>query len=311
MVENFVEELLRALQVPRDGSEYEFRLMEVVKRNDKRKQFLCIRQKGEDIGVNLFVDELRMRYEDVDCDMDTLSEEIMRQLKGHLLSAKFTDAVMEQVLELQDYEKMKNKVLFMIVNEVENREYLKNAVYVPFLDFAICFYVVVGTDEKAGTIMLTKDIFDSWDITVEDLYQQAKRNAAEMMPYQFRCVDEVLEQVMSKDSFTQYMNSSEIPKGNSGLFVLGNTKQMFGAGTILYEGVMKQIATMLGMEELVILPSSVHECILLQKPEDVDVAYLRQIVHQVNGSCVEPEERLSENVYLYSTKTDEITVLTE
>lgn len=311
MVEKFMEELLKALQESRVDDEYDFRFMEATKRNDMHKSFLCIRQKNEAIGINLFVDDLLKRYRDTSYNMELLIDDIMRQLKERLLSSKFTDVAMEQVLALRDYEQVKDKVLFMILNEKDNREYLKNAVYVPFLDFAVCFYVVVGTNEESGTILLTRDIFSAWAISADELYRQAKENTARLMPYLFRSVDEVLEQVMSKDSFTQYMNSPEGVNGNSNLFVLGNTKQMFGAGVILYDGLLKQIATMIGAETIVILPSSVHECIVLRMPEDIEVAYLRSMVHQVNATCVEPEDRLSDSVYCYSLDTDEITILTE
>lgn len=311
MVEKFMEELLKALQESRVDDEYDFRFMEVTKRNDKQKSFLCIRQKNEAIGINLFVDDLLKRYRDTSYNMELLIDDIMRQLKERLLSSKFTDVAMEQVLVFRDYEQVKDKVLFMILNEKDNREYLKNAVYVPFLDFAVCFYVVVGTNEESGTILLTRDIFSAWAISADELYRQAKENTARLMPYQFKSVDEVLEQVMSKDSFTQYMNSPEGVNGNSNLFVLGNTKQMFGAGVILYDGLLKQIATMIGAEAIVILPSSIHECIVLRMPEDVDISYLREMVYQVNTTCVEPEDRLSDNVYCYSLATDEITILTE
>lgn len=311
MVEKFMEELLKALQESRVDDEYDFRFMEVTKRNDKQKSFLCIRQKNEAIGINLFVDDLLKRYRDTSYNMELLIDDIMRQLKERLLSSKFTDVAMEQVLALRDYEQVKNKVLFMILNENDNREYLKNAVYVPFLDFAVCFYVVVGTNDESGTILLTRDILSAWAISAEELYRQARENTARLMPYQFRSVDEVLEQVMSKDVFAQYMNSPEGVNENSNLFVLGNTKQMFGAGVILYDGLLKQIATMIGAETIVILPSSVHECIVLRMPEDIEVAYLRSMVHQVNVTCVEPEDRLSDSVYCYSLDTDEITILTE
>lgn len=311
MVEKFMEELLKALQESRVDDEYDFRFMEATKRNDMHKSFLCIRQKNEAIGINLFVDDLIKRYRDTSYNMELLIDDIMRQLKERLLSSKFTDVAMEQVLALRDYEQVKDKVLFMILNEKDNREYLKNAVYVPFLDFAVCFYVVVGTNEESGTILLTRDIFSAWDISADELYRRAKENTARLMPYQFRSVDEVLEQVMSKDGFAQYMNSPEGVNGNSNLFVLGNTKQMFGAGVILYDGLLKQIATMIGAETIVILPSSVHECIVLRMPEDIEVTYLRNMVRQVNATCVEPEDRLSDSVYCYSLGTDELTILTE
>ena len=66
-----------------------------------------------------------------------------------------------------------------------------------------------------------------------------------------------------------------------------------------------------GAEDIVILPASVHECILLPLTDAMDTYYLRSMVREVNVTNVEPEDRLSENVYLYSRTSDEISILTE
>lgn len=309
-MDNFMEELLKQLQ-GRKNDEYEFQIMEMTKRNDNHKTSLCVRQRGNAIGVNLYMDDLVRRYETKDCDMEALVEDILVQLKERLLDSSFTATAMEQLSVIRDYEVMKDRVLFRIVNEEANREYLKNSVYVPFLDFAICFYLVVGDGEDTGTIHLTKDMFNTWGVSVEEVYQQAMKNTPILMPYQFKNIADILSGMMAEDSFSEFMNPPEFDEKNFSMWVLGNEKQMFGAGAILYEGLMKEISERIGAEDIVILPSSVHECILLPLTDAMDTYYLRSMVHEVNVTNVEPEDRLSENVYLYSRTSAEISILTE
>ena len=60
------------------------------------------------------------------------------------------------------------------------------------------------------------------------------------------------------------------------MYVLSNTTGVNGAMTILYEDILKQIAIQLKTEILYLLPSSVHEWIVL--PGCDDVAFLKDLV---------------------------------
>ena len=305
MLENFMENLLKELQESRVNDEYDFQIMEVVKRNDEHKKSLCIRKKGDAIGVNLYMDDLVRRFENAEYDMEALVEDIIEQLKTRVLNGGFTELAVKKVMELKDYEKVKDSILFRLINLESNKEYLKNAAYVPFLDLAICFYVVVGEGDEIGTMQLSKDIFNTWDISIDELYEQAMRNTPVLMPYEFRSMSEVLGNLFEDDDFSQYMNPP------SSLWVLGNDKQMFGASAILYDGIMKMIAEKMDVEDIIILPSSIHECILLPLADGHSAGSLQEMVAEVNDSQVESEDRLSYSVYKYSLKNDEISILTE
>lgn len=310
MMKNFMEELLKVLREKKD-EEYDFQIMEVTKLNDSQKLSICARKKGDSIGVNLYMEDLVRRYNSIGRDLNGLAEDILSQIRENLLDSAFTGAALKEMSDMLDFDKMKDKVLFRIINAEDNKEYLKHSVYVPFLDFAICFYHTVGNAGETGTIHLTAQVAEAWGVSVDEIYEHALKNTPIRMPYRFRNIEEVLEQLMREDSFSQCMNPPEFGKENFSLWVLGNEKQMFGAGAILYDGLMREISERMGADEIVILPSSVHECLLLPMTEEVEVSYLRNMVHEVNATKLAPEERLSENVYLYSRETDEISILTE
>ena len=75
---------------------------------------------------------------------------------------------------------------------------------------------------------------------------------------------------------------------------------------MLFAGEFSGLAQELG-SDLYILPSSIHEILLLPvsagKPEE-----LAEIVKEVNRTQVQPEERLSDSVYLYDRKSGEIRI---
>ena len=311
MVDNFIEELLHGLQCSRVESEYDFQITEVIKRNDEHRLSLCIRKKGDSIGVNLYVDDLAKRYEDYGRDMDELIKDVIVQLKYRLLNNSLTESAVETVMQLKDYDSVKDSILFRIVSEKENAEYLKNAVYVPFLDLAVCFYLPVGEGRESGTMLITKEVFKLWNISVEELYKQAMKNTPSQLPYQFNSMMEVLERLMRKLNLDRIMNHPAELKSNFGLWVLSNCEQYFGASAILYEGLMKKIALKIGAKELVILPSSLHECILLPLSKDFSTCYFQSMVREINATQLNHADKLSDSIYLYSLENDEITILTE
>ena len=149
-MDNFMEELLKRLQSS-TNDEYEFQIMEVTKRNDEHKTSLCVRQKGDVIGVNLYMDDLERSFTNNGCNMEVLVKGILHQLRDNLLNTDFANYAMRQLGEIRDYEKVKQKILFRIINEETNKEYLENSVFVPFLDFAICFYLLI--DNGASCII--------------------------------------------------------------------------------------------------------------------------------------------------------------
>lgn len=77
------------------------------------------------------------------------------------------------------------------------------------------------------------------------------------------------------------------------MYVLTNEKQNFGAGAILYPGMKQKIEETMG--EFIILPSSIHELILI--PESMNKPELKEIIYEVNRTVVNDSEILSDRPY--------------
>ncbi|WP_278320793.1 DUF5688 family protein [Lacrimispora sphenoides] len=83
------------------------------------------------------------------------------------------------------------------------------------------------------------------------------------------------------------------------LYVLSNKKQINGAGCILYDGCLKDFADSQN-SDVVILPSSLHETILVPDDGNLDYGELQKTVGQINESEVPKEDVLSNRIYRYS-----------
>ena len=82
------------------------------------------------------------------------------------------------------------------------------------------------------------------------------------------------------------------------MYMLTNTSKMDGAVYILFNDVLEDIASEL-QSDLYILPSSIHEVLILPKTDETDYEYLCETVNYVNNKDLDPMEVLSESVYIY------------
>ena len=88
------------------------------------------------------------------------------------------------------------------------------------------------------------------------------------------------------------------PADVGGMYVLTNEEGMLGASALYYRDVKEKAAELIGSGYYV-LPSSVHEVILVPDTMDHDVKDLCEMVKQANRTVVEPKDVLSDNVYHY------------
>ena len=93
------------------------------------------------------------------------------------------------------------------------------------------------------------------------------------------------------------------------IYVLTNESNSFGAGAMLYDGLIRQYAYA-NDTDFYIIPSSVHEILLIpaEKKDYVDIRELTCIVKEVNDTNVLDEEVLSYNIYYYSRQDNTIVI---
>ena len=83
------------------------------------------------------------------------------------------------------------------------------------------------------------------------------------------------------------------------MYILSNKNKVLGACIILDKNMMKTVSDIVGIN-FYLLPSSIHEWLVVPESPDLTRADLADMVRDVNASVVSQEERLSDNVYTYS-----------
>ena len=155
---------------------------------------------------------------------------------------------------------------------------------IPFMDMTISFYVRIDDE---STITLKKS---HTDLSPEELINFAKINA--VTNYKFRGMFETLREMQP--------NMADLLPGTEDeqTWILSSKNGVFGATAIIDDKILAEIANKLG-SNLYILPSSIHECLILKSDFTSDPKALREMVKSVNETKVAPNDYLSDSVFLY------------
>lgn len=176
-----------------------------------------------------------------------------------------------------------------------------------FCDLSIVFMVHFGDREKEiCTALILNERMAFWSMTVDDLYDVAMKNTPRLLPDTFTGMDEMIRKIFLQEEYDDIIEK-DAEVGPSLFYVLTNQLGIFGAACLLYPGAVKKYANELNCD-LLILPSSVHETLLLPYDKDLNVYERREMVQDVNRSEVALEDSLSGQVYIYQRSKDRISI---
>ena len=239
--------------------------------------------------------------------LEEMAEEIVRLFCFSDFVENYGETLAEQVM---DYDFCKDKLLFKLVNTGLNQELLLDRPHIPFLDLSITFYVRLEERDGMETrVPVNEFLRETWKMTAQELYQQALRNAPEIMPARFSEMDQTAAFLLLMDEemtsgILDMLPPVENMKADT-LYCLTNHLVRNGASVLLYPGVLKECAAKCG-NDLVILPSSVDEVLLMSLSDENKLNELTEMVRGINQSVLEPGKVLSNHVYRYDYENDQI-----
>ena len=168
----------------------------------------------------------------------------------------------------------------LIKPRLVNRERNKGGDYVfvdsPLSDLIYQFHYKI---DNVGVIKLTNQILEAVDITLEDILSSGQGD------------DDVFIQSMG-DFFN--FNQDELMQQ---ILIVTNTEKYYGAEVAFRPDVARANYEKCG--DYYILPSSVHEVLIVPVSVMPVGSGLLDMVRQVNASCVDAEDYLSDAVYLF------------
>jgi hypothetical protein len=278
---------------------------DVQKNNGLVLHSITVKPEDSNVAPNIYMDSFYERYKD-GASVDDLMEEIKETVVKHLDAPEEFQNVAQ---DFKNFDVIKDKIVMVAVNTERNAKLLSEVPHKDKEDLSLIYKVMVGNNiDGIATITIRNEHMDFWGVTVDQLHELAMANTKEILPVTVKSMNEVMREIFAKDGMDEDMMNvmfEDMP-ANKQMYVISNKSNVNGAASMFYEDALSGLAEKLGTD-LYILPSSVHEVIAVSSemgtPEE-----LSNMVREVNGSQVSPEERLSDHVYKFEAATKKLSL---
>mgnify|MGYP000369314263 FL=1 len=262
----------------------------VIKNNGCEMDGLVIMEKGKDIAPTIYLDsfyELYTNGENI--------KNIIRQIE--VIYEQNKNNVTFDVNILKHFDTIKDKIVYKVVNYRSNEKLLEQVPHKRILDLAVVFYCLLDNEYgRSATALIYNNNLKNWNVTIDDVYKAALKNTPDLLHSKISSMAALFEKCGVNVDGEEVDLKDYVP---SDMYVLTNESKLNGAACILYENVLYDFAQKLGAD-LYILPSSVHEVILLPKLSMFEKDELVNMVKEVNTEGVAADEVLSDHVYEYN-----------
>ena len=274
----------------RMGADYEVKITEVTKNNGVVLTGVIMMRKSDRISPTIYLEEPYRQYlagVELQEIVDRIVELYQEQMKDFNLD----------IDSFKEFEYVRDRIFHKLINFEKNSKLLEDVPYFKWCDLAVVFYYAVE-EELMGraSILIHNNHLVMWEQTADVLYRIAQHNMRQRMP----------ELLMPMQDLVEEMTGVKLhQKDEIKMYVLTNRVKINGASAMLYSDKIRELAKRL-QTDIMILPSSVHEVLLLPDDHEQEYDFYRQMVEEVNTTQVEPEEILSYSLYRYSREKAEI-----
>ena len=287
----FIEKIKQGLE-EFYGDRAEIRIEKAIKNNGIERHGITIKEKSN-MALVVYLEKFYEEYK----RGKTTGEIIFEIVEINKKNRK------EKSLDMdffEDYGKVKKKLVYRLVNHEKNKKMLEDVPHIPYMDLEMVFYCETY-DETLGniSILIRKKHIDLWGIDTEQLKEDAVENTQRILP----ALSMGLQQMIQEEMQISIKNDTE-----EYAYVLTNLQSRYGAAAMLYPRALEKFAEMKNCN-LFILPSSVHEVLLLPDRGEENLGFLMDMVRTINREEVSEEEILSDSVYYYDREKKEIRVL--
>lgn len=297
------------------GNNYVVVLRTIPKNNGVVRDGISISKIGESVAPTIYLN---------DWYQELLDGEPLSKICSRIYQLYLTDPNLPYLDSniLASYESVKEHIVYKLINTQANASLLKKLPHIPFHDMSMICYLLMERQENGYiTAFIYKDHLKAWNIQEKDLFLSAIQNTPRLLPPIIQPMNDVLKQLaieMLGDSYQDapldilLETAAEYRIQENTLFptlyVLTNQARINGAACMIYPQAIKDFAKSRN-QDILILPSSIHEVLLIEDDGHYDYEDMSSLVGEINSSEVPPEDRLSNQIYRYNRESDQITVV--
>lgn len=240
-------------------------LYTVTKNNGTRRTGILFKQEDSNLAPTIYLEEFYQKY---------LKGQQVPDLADSICSI-YQEIRVKKTCDCQnlfDFNHVKEHIVYKLIRRDANEELLKQIPYEPFLDLAVVYYIQIdNTRFGSAAIQIRNEHLRYWRVEKEEIRRLAGKNTPRIYPVQ-------IQQIV------RFM------------YVATNEQCSLGAAVMRYPDFRGKVWGMIG-EGFYILPSSIHEVILVPESFGMEPERMQEMVKEINQIGVAPEEVLSDSVY--------------
>ena len=271
------------------GENVEVTLESSVKNNGTVRIGAMFRKNGTPTGAVLYFEDV-YKWFGTGKTMDMLVDVMLSQYRD-----AEENIPTEFLPKLLDFERVKNKIVLNLVSTGLNKSLFTRIPSVGWLDLTLVFRVMLEADERGmSSVLVSNDLMTLWNQTPESLLKVAEENTMKLLPIRLMNMSECFQ-------------GFPVAETEQDMYVLSNASGWFGAAALFCAETRKMLRDYFH-EDLLLIPSSVHEWLILPKSRSafLDMEMMTRMIQEVNHTQLAPEDILAEHGYVYDFAEDKI-----
>ena len=277
----------------------------VSKNNNVKRTCISIQERDSNIAPTIYLEEFFEAYR----EGKTLDEicRVIGEINQKAMPEKNFDTS-----SIAEFSSVKDKICYKLINAEKNADRLKEVPHRLWQDLAVVYYFPVSIEAayEVSTITVSTELMEKWSVDEAALYEHARINTPSLFKAEIISMAEVVRKAFQwreETEDTEEETADEALKNMEQVIVTNQYRTNGAAVLLLYDGMLEKIAEQAG-GDFYILPSSIHETIVQPVLPGSDGIRMVELVRKVNVSGnIDPEEVLSDNVYLYHAADGSIT----
>ena len=259
-------------------------IVTTLKNNGSERVGLSISDSSVNISPTIYLEEF-YQYHNCTSSLDYIAQEIISLYE----EVRFDHDI--DIDFIKNFSLAKHSIGYKLICQWKNNELLEKIPHKNYLEYAIIFVLYLESEPNCqGVVTITNELLDMWGKDIDDIYEIAHHNMPLLCPFSLVPMHDMVCELLD--------NSNTKVLEDSPLYILTNETRLHGATTLLYEDALSYAADKIG-ESFFVLPSSIHELILVPESISPNWEDLDQMIAEVNETQILAEEVLGETAMYY------------
>lgn len=272
--------------------EYEYDIQEVNKNNEILIG-ICVMPENSNAGPSIYVEPFIEEYN------DGRSIEEIAGLVSDIAENAISEMPQLDILDhINNFDDVKDKIFCSLVGNDQN-PVLDKLVHTPATEDLSYVYKIKADNDYS--IPVSNSLVDEWKISPETLHETAMENTPKINEPVIEDMFWAMAELTGMDEQTAKDMFGNGPE----MIVVTNEDKFFGAVSIMNPEIQDILVDHCA-GDFYILPSSVHEVIVIPAMDIVDPSDLTQMVKEINSQDVRPQDRLLDRALAFDSEERKI-----